>query len=172
VIIDGQSVKAQYGEERGWDGFKKVRGRKRQILVDTLGILWAAKVHRGNQQEGTRAFEVIKNYPENLKRPVRLLGDFGYGKAPFKIQLKEHWGIWPEIRQGKKETFRNTEYKLRQRVGVSNLKPQRWIVERSFAWFNSSRRLTRDYEKKVMNSEALLYISQMPILLRRLAFRP
>ena len=169
VIIDGQSVKAQYGEERGWDGFKKVRGRKRQILVDSLGIIWAAKVHRANQQESTRGDEVIKNYPLDIKQPSVLLGDSGYDKSPFDGRVYGYWGIWPEAIKGSKPMVRNKAGYLRATITVSNLKPQRWIVERSFAWFNHTRRLARDYERKVINSEVLLYLSQMSLLLNRLA---
>jgi putative transposase len=169
VIIDGQSVKAQFGEERGWDGFKKVRGRKRQIIVDSLGIIWAAKVHRANQQESTSGYEAINKYPNNIARPEILLGDAGYGKAPFNLLAKTRWGIWPEIRKGTKPKVRNEKGHLRHNVGISNLKPQRWIVERSFAWFNHYRRLARDYERKIRNSETFLFLSQMPLLLNRLA---
>lgn len=167
AIIDGQSVKASHGEERGWDGFKKVRGRKRQILVDSLGLLLSVKVHRANQAELTRAHEVLLNYPKDLKKPETLLGDFGYGKAPFDIWVKLNWGIWIECKKGEKEMYRNDEGRIRYRVSTSNLKPSRWIVERTFAWFNFYRRLSRDYERKVINSEAFLYISQIPMMLRR-----
>jgi len=168
VIIDGQSVRAAHGEERGWDGFKKVRGRKRQILVDSLGIIWAVRVHRGNQQETTRAHEVLLNYPGDVPKPEKILGDFGYGKSPFDVWVKFNWGMWPECRKGTQEIFKNAQGKLRKRVVETNLKPQRWIVERTFAWFNFTRRLAHDYERKTINSEAFLFISQIPLLLKRI----
>jgi putative transposase len=156
LIIDAQSVRAQYGEERGWDGFKKVRGRKRQIVVDTLGIVWGVKVHAANQGENRRGFEAIEQCPQEVV-PHRILGDYSYSKIPFDIKVFERWGIWPESRKGSKtHSF------------ISNLKPQRWIVERSFAWLNNYRRLSRDYEKCVRNSEIFIYISQLQMLLNRL----
>lgn len=167
VIIDAQSVKAQYGEERGWDGFKKVRGRKREILVDTLGILWGAKVHAANQGENRRAFEAVERFPMNTA-PKRILGDCSYSKSPFDAQVFSLWKIWPETKKGK-----NIYLSGKTRViETSNLKPQRWIVERTFAWFNHHRRLARDYERSVSNSETLLYISQVPMLLNRLRLHP
>lgn len=169
VIIDGQSVRAAHGEERGWDGFKKVRGRKRQILVDTLGILWSAKVHRANQNENPHAHEVIEQYPRRVRLPKRLLGDFEYGKSPFDLRLHDAWKIWPTVRAGTQTSYRDKHRRLRRTVALSNLKPQRWIVERSFAWFNNFRRLNRDYERTTEHSEAFIYISQIQLLLNRLA---
>lgn len=170
VIIDAQSVKAQYGEERGWDGFKKVRGRKREILVDTLGILWGAKVHAANEGENRRGFEAVEAYPI-AQPPERILGDYSYSRSPFDVHVYKKWSIWPETIKGKRGTKRDRHGSKVKMVEVSNLKPQRWIVERSFAWFNNYRRLSRDYERKVSNSEIFLYISQIPILLNRLAFQ-
>lgn len=169
VIIDGQSVRAHYGEERGFDGFKKVRGRKRQVLVDSLGFIVSAKVHRANQSETTRGHQVLEDYPEDLPLPEKILGDFAYARAPFATWVQENWGEDKILcTKGEKEFYRNKEYKLRVRVKKSNLKPMRWIVERTIAWFNNSRRLSRDYEKSVKVSESFLYISQIPMMLRRI----
>ena len=171
VIIDAQSVRAQYGEERGWDGFKKVRGRKREILVDTLGILWGSKVHAANQGENRRGFEAVDTYPVSTP-PARILGDNSYSKSPFDAQVYAKWKIWPTTKKSTRTFIKGKYGSYINTVESSNLKPQRWIVERSFAWFNNHRRLARDYERKVSNSETLLYISQIPILLNRLVFQP
>lgn len=166
-IIDAQSVRAQYGEERGWDGFKKVRGRKREILVDTLGILWGAKVHAANQSETRRGIEAIEDY-RGTEIPVRLLGDYSYAKSPFDVQLFNLWKIWPDTKMSKRGEGRDKYNFKTTIVTESNLKPTRWIVERTFAWFNNYRRLSRDYERKVRVSEVFLFISQIPMLLNRL----
>jgi putative transposase len=172
VIIDAQSVRAQYGEERGWDGFKKVQGRKREILVDTLGLLWAVKVHAANQGENKRGFDAVERYPAKTK-PQKILGDHSYSKSPFDGLVYGKWKIWPETLRAKRVATKEIKYfRPVKKISVSNLKPKRWIVERTFAWFNHSRRLSRDYEKKICNSEALLYISQIPMMLNRLAFQP
>lgn len=156
LIIDAQSVRAPRGQERGWDGFKKVQGRKRQIVVDTTGIIWGASVHAANQGENRRGFEAIEDIPL-VPAPQRILGDYAYSKIPFNVNIYEKWGIWPETKKGAKNF-----------AIESNLRPTRWIVERSFAWFNNYRRLSRDYERKICNSLIFLYISQIPILLSRL----
>lgn len=172
VIIDAQSVRAQYGEERGWDGFKKVRGRKRQILVDTQGILWGVKVHAANQAEQKRGIEAIFDYPLGYKIPERVVGDFSYSKPPFDVEVFRHWNIWPEIRKGVQSTVKTKAGRSKKVIKIDNLKPQRWKVERTFAWFNNFRRLNRDYEKKTSNSEILLFISQIPLLLNRITQPP
>lgn len=154
VIIDSQSIRAHYGEMRGWDGFKKVRGRKRQILVDTFGILWGVGIHAANSGDCRKGYLATQAYPPNETIPKRILGDNEYGKGPFDLWVNHHWGIWPQSKKSSK-----TE---------SNLRPTRWIVERSFAWFNHFRRLSRDYERKINTSVTMLYISQARMLLNRL----
>jgi putative transposase len=167
LIIDAQSAKAQYGEERGYDGFKKVRGRKREILVDTRGIIWGANVHAANIVEAKGGVKAVESYLPATP-PKRILGDSGY-RAPFDGNVYSIWRFWPEIIKGSKKLDKKTQGWT---VTKSNLKPTRWIVERSFAWLNNYRRLSRDYEKTVSNSEVFLYISQIPILLNRLTFQP
>lgn len=171
VIIDAQSVRAHYGEKRGWDGFKKVRGRKRQIIVDTEGIIWSATMHAANEAEHRHAYEAIDRYP--LKQiPLRILGDYSYSKSPFDIQVFNKWKIWPYVLKAQKRVGKMKDGRREYSVAISNLKPKRWIVERTFAWFNHSRRLSRDYERKIYNSEIFLFISQIPMLLNRLTFHP
>jgi putative transposase len=168
VIIDAQSVRAQYGEARGWDGFKKVRGRKREILVDTMGMIWGTTIHPANTGENRHAFEAVMKYPTQEKPPARILGDSAYSKPPFDHEVFFKWKIWPEIRKGNKIKYKDSRSRIRYKVDHSNLKPQRWIVERSFAWFNNFRRLNRDYERNICYAENFLYISQIPLLLNRL----
>lgn len=169
VIIDAQSIRAPKGELRGWDGFKKVRGRKRQILVDTLGLIWSAGVHEANRSENNKAYCVINHWPQGVPHPKKLLGDAGYEKNPFRYFINNVWDIWPEIRKGtQKEVVRGKKGEKGLAVDVSNLKPQRWIVERCFAWFNYFRRLSKDYERKTINSEAFIYISAVELVLTAL----
>lgn len=158
LIIDSQSVRAAQGESRGWDGFKKVRGRKRHIAVDTLGIFWGLKVHAAPIKDARGASEVLKTYPKDTLLPKRVLGDAAYGKTPFDVWLFYNWGYWPQTSKPARIE--------------SNLKPTRWIVERSFAWLNGYRRHSRDYERKTDTSEALLYISQTQLLLKRIRPAP
>lgn len=166
VIIDAQSVRAQYGEERGFDGFKKVRGRKREIIVDTMGIIWAAKVHAANEGENRKGFAAVEKYPFK-KRPEKLLGDYSYSRTPFSTQLKEKWKIEPDVKKAEISYERDKFGSLQQKVRTTNLGAKRWVVERTFAWFNNYRRLNRDYERRVVISETFLFISQIQLLLSR-----
>lgn len=153
AIVDAQSVRAHFGEGRARDHFKKVTGRKRTILVDTLGFLLCCHVHKANDQDWN-GFEVLfEKLPGPFKNSLqKIIGDGGYR---YCVREKiESCGIELEVLNYKK-------------TGVS-LKPKRWIVERSFAWLNHYRRHSRDYEKSCASSEAALYISQIQLLLRRL----
>lgn len=130
VIIYAQSVRVQYGEERGWDGFKKVRGRKREILVDTLGIIWGVKVHAAHQGEKRRGFEAVDTYPITPNPPQRILGDHSNSKSSFDILVYQKWGIWPTIKKGTKTSTTDKHGRIHKHIDESNLKPTRWIVER------------------------------------------
>jgi putative transposase len=147
-------VRAARGEERAFDGFKKVMGRKRNILVDTLGIILACNVHAADQQEGITGKEILDELPkplhDNLKK---IVADNAYRRGFLEYA----------------EVYHQIEVQINdQRVTGTNMKPWRWIVERTFAWLNHYRRMSRDYEQKVKNSESMLYISMLPILLHRI----
>jgi putative transposase len=173
VIIDSQSAKAHFGEHRGYDGFKKVRGRKRHILVDTLGILHGVKVGPANLADDKPGMDVIWKKQELLeKRGLKAVyADGGY-RTWFECQVFGTFKTWPTIIKGKKvkQAHPNPTWKG-SKVNVithQNLTPKRWIVERTIAWFNHYRRLTRDYERKTCNSETMLYLAMTQILLRKL----
>lgn len=173
VIIDAQSVRAHYGEERGYDGFKKVQGRKREILVDASGLILGCCVHRANQMENRGAVPIVEKFRSDLlKKPEVVLGDSGYDKPPFKTIVHMKWKIWPTISKAKIEVKASERVEdkgsKRKTVKFSNLKPKRWIVERSFAWMNNFRRLARDYERLAYLSEAQIYICGLQLALHRL----
>lgn len=153
AIVDAQSIRAARGESRAADHFKKVIGRKRTILVDTLGFLLTCYVHKANDQDWTGFEFAFERLPEPFKVSLeKIIGDLGYRYNQLKHQVGKH-GIQIEAIDRKK-------------FGT-NMKPKRWIVERTFAWFNHYRRLSRDYEKTTFSSEATLFVSQIQLLLRR-----
>lgn len=155
AIVDSQSVRAHYGEARGWDGFKKVRGRKRHVIVDTMGLLLGCAVHRANERDPHGGVRVLEKLPLSvLKSVTKILGDGAY-VGPFDDIAHFNYGIAVERASSSKER--------------SNLKPKRWIVERTIAWFNHFRRLSRDYERRTIYSEAMIYISMIALTLRRLS---
>lgn len=153
-IVDSQSTKASQGEERGFDGFKRVTGRKRNIIVDGLGIILFCLVHAANVNDSVGGKELLKKLPTEVESHLeKVIADQGY-RGRFKDEAEYYHGYKVEL--------------TNQGLNGTNLKPKRWIVERTFAWFNNSRRLSRDYERKVRNSESMIYLSQIPILLRRI----
>lgn len=154
AIMDAQSVRAARGEERNFDGFKRVMGRKRNILVDAFGIIIGCKVHAADRQETITGKKVLEHLPENFAQSLeKIVVDQGYRGALLQY-AETYFGIEVLVTS--------------QRLHGTNMKFKRWIVERTFAWLNHFRRMSRDYERKVIYSEAMLYISMYPILLERL----
>ena len=157
MAIDSQSVKIMQfiRLETGVDSNKKVNGRKRTILVDTLGIPWAVKVGaacESDNQSGMKALELLKG---KVPRLQKIIGDQGY-KTTFIEHTESSYGWKVEIAQ-RPETQKGF-------VPQKN----RWHVERSFGWLNFRRRLSRDFEKTIESSEAMLQIAYASILLNRL----
>lgn len=157
-IIDSQSVKivANIGYS-GFDGAKKVNGRKRHIVVDTLGLLLAVVVHEGSLSDRDGAILVLANVRVLFRRVKTIFADQGYtGKIIAYVQ----------------ETFAIT-LAIVNRIEVKkfHLLPKRWVVERTFAWFGFYRRLAKDYERYPEHSEAFVYLAMSNIMLQRLAVR-
>jgi putative transposase len=160
MIADSQSVKsAEGGEKRGFDGGKKVSGRKRNLLVDTLGLVVLVKVTAANVQDvhaGKQLFSAVLQKPELLIRLKKIFADGGY-----QGDLKD----WvPQNLQAVLEIV----LKLEGQTGFQVL-PKRWVVERTFAWLSRNRRLARDYERLTPSSEAFIYLAMIRLSLRRLA---
>lgn len=170
LIIDSQSVKAHYGEDRGYDGFKKVRGRKRHIFVDTSGLIHALQVGSADLNdgfEGCLLFERLSK--EQLKQLLHIHADHGYrgSFAEYTNDLLNFYPQLPEKRvnsgQGVYKMIKEKKKKLR------GMAPRRWIVERTFAWFVHFGRLHRDRERRTRNSESMIYIAMIQLMLKRLS---
>jgi putative transposase len=155
-IVDSQSVRSQYGENRGYDAVKKVMGRKRQILVDTLGLMWSVHVHAGNINDPKGGVEVLRKLPQPvINHMEKILADSVY-TWPFNWYA-EDLNIQVELMKGRKK-----------KPFISNLKPKRWVVERTFAWLVRFRRLSRDFEKLTRHSEAVILVAMIAIMLNKL----
>jgi putative transposase len=185
-VVDSQSAKTTGvgGEARGYDGGKKVRGRKRHLLVDTEGLVLKAKVHSAKvpDQDGIKL--LLKGVGAYLPRLSQLWVDAGYqgrGKdwvekeldlsvevvhrtpkpTPEKVAM-----MWAE--EWSKEGWEIDWQKLLPRRGFEVL-PRRWVVERTFSWLSQNRRMSKDYERLCATAEAFVYVAMTRLMVRRLA---
>jgi putative transposase len=191
-IADSQSTKTTGvgGEQRGYDGNKKVRGRKRHLLVDTEGLLLKAKVHSAKvpDQDGLRL--LLESARSGLSRLSHLWLDAGYEgrgkrwaedamglsvevvrKPPKPIPEDRTGGggeaLWAQewAKEGKKIDWE----RLMPPRGYVAL-PHRWVVERTFSWLSQeNRRMSKDYERLCASAEAFVYAAMIRLMVRRLA---
>lgn len=158
AIIDSQSAKTtEVGGESGYDAGKKVKGRKRHIVVDTLGNLLDVVVHAACIQDRDGAMFVLYKLSDAIKANLKLLwADGGYSGKLIEW-IKETLDTQVEIVQ-----------KDPTQTGFAVL-PHRWVVERTFAWMGRYRRLSKDYEQNPSCSESVVYIASIRTMLKRLA---
>jgi putative transposase len=185
-IADSQSAKTTGigGEQRGYDGNKKVRGRKRHLLVDTEGLVITVKVHSAKvpDQDGLRL--LLEAARSGLSRLKHLWLDAGYegrGKRwteevmglsvevvrkPPKPVPEEVAKVWARewFKEGKKIEWQS----LMPPRGYVAL-PRRWVVERTFSWLGQNRRMSKDYERLCASAEAFVYAAMIRLMVRRLA---
>jgi putative transposase len=154
-IIDAQSVKNTLvsSEDKGFDAGKKIKGIKRHIIVDTLGLVLAVVIQSASVQDRDGAVEVVGKLYESWKRVVKIFADGGYRgqlistiKTKFKIELEI-------IKRNELPTFK--------------ILPKRWIVERTFAWIDTNRRNSKNYERLNSTSIAMVHLSAIRIMLNR-----
>ena len=159
AILDSQSVKsAPHGGKVGYDAAKRIKGRKRHLLVDTLGLVLGILVTPADVPERAGAQELL-DYTLTWFTWLRMLWvDSGYSGPDFAQWVKS---IRPQLEvQVVKRTDDLKGFKVL---------PHRWVIERTFGWFMRHRRLVRDYETSESSAEAWAYIAMIRIQIRRLA---
>lgn len=162
AILDAQSVKTTDvgGSDRGYDGGKQVKGRKRHILVDTMGLLLLVKVTGANVQDKTGARTLLAALKDGFRRLKLIWVDGGYISDPLQVWLDQ---LRPK-HHVKIEVVKRSD----QQKGFV-VQARRWVVERTFGWLNKHRRLSKDYERLPETSEAMIRVAMIRLMLARLA---
>ena len=163
AVLDAQSVKtSEGGEQIGYDAGKRVRGRKRHLLVDTLGLLLTVMVTTASLQDRPGGKRLLTAARPRLPRLERVWADGGYANVVDTGLIdyaRDHLGLELEI--------------VRRCDDVRGFQvlPHRWVVERSFGWLTRSRRLARDYERKTEHAEAMIKVAMIRLMAARLTGR-
>jgi putative transposase len=154
-IIDAQSVKNTLvsSEDKGFDAGKKIKGIKRHIIVDTLGLVLAIVVQSASIQDRNGAISVIEKLVENWRKIIKIFADGGYSGSLIK-KVKAAFRIDFEIIK------RDEQHQFK-------VLPKRWIVERTFAWIDTNRRNSKNYERLNQTSVAMVHLSAIRIMLKR-----
>jgi transposase len=157
-VLDSQSVKTtEAGGPRGYDAGKKVKGRKRHLLTDTLGLPVAAVVHEADIQDRDGAPLVLAAARHLYPWLRHVFADGGYSGAKLATALGKigRWTI-----------------EIVKRCDIATgfvVLPRRWVVERTFAWLNRNRRLAKDFEASIESALAWLFLASIKLLARRLS---
>ena len=159
-IIDSRSAKTSQhvDKERGIDGNKKIKGRKDQVVVDTMGFPMAVSVHEASIHDSKGAESALEKLAHKFPRLKKILADGGYRGDGLKEMVRKKLGCQLEVVLRPDESPKKF-----------NVIPLRWIVERSFAWLYNFRRIALDYEFHSESSEAMIQIAFSKIMLNKLS---
>ena len=146
---------------RGYDAGKKIRGRKRHLVVDTLGLVLGIRVTGAEVSDRAGALQVLPAVLRVQARLEQLWADAGYAGGTLAQELRAH-AAHPGLRL---DIVKRCDPAPKGFV----VQPRRWIIERTFGWLMQARRLARDYETKTSSSEAMILVQASRIMLRRLA---
>jgi putative transposase len=157
-VIDSQSVKTtDSGGPSGCDAGEKVKGRKRDLLTDTTGLLLTAIIHVASVQDRDGARDLIRTARPAFPWLRHVFADGAYPGDKLASQLPE-LGSWTIQIARRSDTSKGFE-----------MLPRRWVVERTLAWLNRNRRLGKDFEPLVASAESWLYVASIQLIVRHLA---
>ena len=155
AIIDSQSAKTtEQGGPRGYDAGKKIKGRKRHILVDSLGLLLEVKVHPGDIQDRDGAKLLLEYINGKYPELVLIWADGGYRGALIDW-IEKNLNLKLEI------------IKRNDNVKGFEVLPKRWVVERTLGWIGRNRRLSKDYERLCETEESWIQLAMISLMLNR-----
>ena len=168
AVIDSQVLKSTGvgGPERGYDGAKRLSGRKRHTLVDTNGLVLGAQVHAATLPDRDGGQRILNDeLAEELPRLAVVWADAAY-TGRFRSWVRNERGWRVEVpRHPDRQLWR---YGLEEQPHGFQVLPRRWVVERTFAWLGQARRLAKDYERLPETAVAMIYWAMSRIMLRRL----
>ena len=157
-VIDSQSVRTtEAGGPRGYDAGKRIKGRKRHLVTDTIGLLVGAIVHAADVQDRDGAPPLLASIRTAFPWLHHIFADAGYagGKLAHALTKLGSWTVEIVRRSDAAKGFQ--------------LLPRRWVVERTIAWLNRNRRLAKDFEATIESAQAWLMIASVKMLSRRIA---
>lgn len=147
MIVVSQSTETALGDEQlGYDSFKKVKGRKRRVLTDVLGLLWAVNITAANLNDGQHLVPLVNSLGPSYDPLEKILADGAYGIRNHPEQFEEAFEKRLELEISSTPTSQRSFVPAKIR----------WVVERCFAWLGNSRRLSKDYERTIASSKAFV----------------
>ena len=169
AVLDSQVVKTTGvgGPERGYDGAKRLSGRKRHLLVDTDGLALGARVHAANLHDRDAAQELLTDELKKELPQLELVWADGAYTNEFRRWAEEERGWRVEVAYHRNRQL--WRYGLEEKPRGFRVLPRRWVLERTFAWLGQVRRLAKDYERLPETAVAMIYWAMSRIMLRRLA---
>lgn len=161
LIIDSQSVKtANQACSKGFDGNKQVKGRKRHVMSDVLGLIHELHVSEANKHDRPEGKKMISSTERSYRRVKKVIADRGYDESGWLEWVKAEKGWEVEISEKLTETVKKG----------FKVQPWRWVIERTFAWLNQSRRLVRDYEVKAEHTKSLIWLCMTRLMLNKFRY--
>jgi transposase len=169
AIIDSQTVRtSEAGGERGYDGGKRINGRKRHLVVDTQGFVLHARVHAADAHDRRAAELVLDGLHERQPAVLCLFADAAYQGLQGWLDERLGWRLLV-VKRPSRWVWAPVDRPPPAMPAGFRVLPKRWIVERTFAWLGRQRRLARDWERLCATTETWIYLAMSRLMAKRLA---